>query len=105
MLSIYYCIQAWGLWKEDLALEMVDKVIRDSIMEDQVLRCIHIGLLCVEECANDRPTMAEVSSMLSNESAKLPSHKRPAFCFVNESLRRSCNDSTNGLTISDLSAR
>ncbi|KAK6917410.1 PAN/Apple domain [Dillenia turbinata] len=38
------------------------------------LRCIHIGLLCVQECAVDRPTMLEVVLMLCSDAA-LPSPK------------------------------
>nr|XP_027105097.1 G-type lectin S-receptor-like serine/threonine-protein kinase RKS1 isoform X3 [Coffea arabica] len=70
----------WDLWKEDKALEIVDPSMRDSYNQDEVLRCIQIGLLCVQEQASDRPTMSQVLSMLSNGTA-LPSvsPKQPAF--------------------------
>ena len=45
---------------------------------DEVLRCIQIGLLCVQESAIDRPTMLTIIFMLGNNSA-LPFPKRPTF--------------------------
>ncbi|KAL6990873.1 hypothetical protein U1Q18_008996 [Sarracenia purpurea var. burkii] len=61
---------------------MVDTTLsRDSYPASEVMRCIHIGLLCVQELATDRPTMSDVAVMLCNESAALPSPKQPAFIF------------------------
>ena len=47
--------------------------------KEEILRCIHVGLLCVQERAMDRPTMSEVVSMFNNETMILPSPKQPAF--------------------------
>ncbi|KAK7243825.1 hypothetical protein RIF29_38637 [Crotalaria pallida] len=103
---------AWELWKEGRELELVDPAINDSAVKDQVLRCIHVGLLSVEKCpVVDRPTMLQVSSMLSNSNEILPSLKRPAFYLggkvnaANESSKNLKTDSKNDLTISDVSAR
>ena len=41
----------------------------------EILRCTHVGLLCVQGKAIDRPTMVDVASLLSNET--LP--KQPTF--------------------------
>ncbi|ONI11932.1 hypothetical protein PRUPE_4G135600, partial [Prunus persica] len=49
---------AWELWKEGAGLELMDPTVGDSCINDQVLRCIHVVLLCVEEDAADRPTMS-----------------------------------------------
>ncbi|KAE8714935.1 G-type lectin S-receptor-like serine/threonine-protein kinase RKS1 [Hibiscus syriacus] len=68
----------WELWKEDKAMEVVDPALGDSYSTDEILNCIQIGLLCVQEHATHRPTMAVVVSMLSNE-ATLPSPEQPAF--------------------------
>ncbi|KAL4598181.1 hypothetical protein ACB092_11G041400 [Castanea dentata] len=70
---------AWDLWKEDKGLDLVDPTINDSFVANQVLRCIHVSLLCVEEGAVDRPTMLDMLSMLTNESTQLPLPKKPAF--------------------------
>uniref|UniRef100_A0A6M2EPF3 Protein kinase domain-containing protein n=1 Tax=Populus davidiana TaxID=266767 RepID=A0A6M2EPF3_9ROSI len=58
----------WDLWREGRALELVDTLMGDSYPEDQVLRCIQIGLLCVQESAMDRPSMSNVVFMLSNDT-------------------------------------
>jgi len=71
-------IQAWELWKAGSPFELVDPTLRESCSKDQVLRCIHVGLLCVEDNAVDRPIMSDVISMLTSE-AQLPLPKQPAF--------------------------
>jgi hypothetical protein len=71
-------IQAWELWKAGRPFELVDPILRESCSKDQVLRCIHVGLLCVEDNAVDRPIMSDVISMLTSE-AQLPLPKQPAF--------------------------
>jgi len=38
-------------------------VMEGIFSEDQVLRCIHVGLLCVEDNAVDRPIMSDVLSI------------------------------------------
>nr|XP_011462045.1 PREDICTED: putative cysteine-rich receptor-like protein kinase 35 [Fragaria vesca subsp. vesca] len=40
---------AWALWREGAGLGLMDPTIGDSCDKDQMLRCIHVGLLCVEE--------------------------------------------------------
>ena len=79
--------QVWQLWGDDRALDIVDSSINESFVPHEVLRCIQIGLLCVQEDAMDRPTMLEVLLMLSSETT-LPSPKQPAFIF-----RKPSNDS------------
>ena len=59
--------QGWELWREDKALDIVDSSINESFVSQEVLRCIQIGLLCVQEDAMDRPTMLAVLLMLSSE--------------------------------------
>ncbi|OMO66736.1 hypothetical protein COLO4_30394 [Corchorus olitorius] len=73
---------AWQLWNEGKGLELVDSTLDETLAHNEILRCIHIGLLCVQDHAIDRPTMSDVVSMLSNESLLLPAPKQPAF-FIN----------------------
>ena len=47
-------------------------------LSDQVLRCIHVGLLCVQQRPEDRPDMSSVVLMLSSESL-LPQPRQPGF--------------------------
>ncbi|XP_021638374.2 cysteine-rich receptor-like protein kinase 5 [Hevea brasiliensis] len=79
--------EVWHLWREGRALEVVDSSLKDSGPPDEVLRCIQIGLLCVQEDVLDRPTMSAVVLMLNSETT-LPTPKQPAFI-----LRKSNNNS------------
>ena len=45
--SIFF--QAWKLWEEGKALELVDQALDGSYPNSIVIRCIHIALLCVQE--------------------------------------------------------
>jgi len=44
-----------------------------------MVRCGHIGLLCVQEYAEDRPNVSTVLSMITSDNAELPTPKQPAF--------------------------
>ena len=44
-----------------------------------MMRCIHIGLLCVQEHAANRPTMASIVLMLNSSSITLTAPSEPAF--------------------------
>nr|KJB12733.1 hypothetical protein B456_002G033600 [Gossypium raimondii] len=74
---------AWKLWNEGNIWGLVDKVIleleSDSKNEREIKRCIHVGLLCVQEYAKDRPTMSTVVSILNSEISNLDTPKQPAF--------------------------
>ncbi|KAM5586827.1 hypothetical protein ABKV19_005650 [Rosa sericea] len=74
----YFVADAWELWKKGAGLELMDQKLDDSsINKDQLLRCIHVGLLCVEENAADRPTMSDAISMLTDENVPLPKPTMP----------------------------
>ncbi|XP_050898312.1 receptor-like serine/threonine-protein kinase SD1-7 isoform X3 [Lathyrus oleraceus] len=73
---------SWKLWKEGNALELIDSsIIDNSYLSSEVLRCIQVGLLCVQERAEDRPTMSSVVLMLSSETATIAQPKNPGFCL------------------------
>ncbi|XP_019174882.1 PREDICTED: cysteine-rich receptor-like protein kinase 25 [Ipomoea nil] len=59
---------AWKHWREDRALEMVDQSLGGLYSRDEVIQCIHVGLLCVQDEVDDRPTMANVVLMLNSHS-------------------------------------
>ncbi|XP_019152409.1 PREDICTED: uncharacterized protein LOC109149200 [Ipomoea nil] len=69
---------AWKLNIEGRSIALVDEHIADSCDVVQVLRSIHVGLLCVQQNPNDRPTMSSVVQMLVNDVA-LPQPKEPGF--------------------------
>ena len=70
--------QAWTLWKEQNGLELIDSSIKDSCVVSEVLRCIHVSLLCVQQHPDDRPTMTSVIQMLGSEMEPVKP-KEPAF--------------------------
>ncbi|KAJ7968435.1 G-type lectin S-receptor-like Serine/Threonine-kinase [Quillaja saponaria] len=70
---------AWKLWKEDNVTPLISPEIYYQCFRNDIMRCIHIGLLCVQELARDRPTMATIISMLQSEIVNLPPPKQPAF--------------------------
>ena len=46
------------MWSEGRALELVDPSLGERSEVASIMRCIRVGLLCVQENATDRPTMA-----------------------------------------------
>ncbi|KAK9092189.1 hypothetical protein Syun_027100 [Stephania yunnanensis] len=70
---------AWELWKDGRPLELVDPSLGNSYPEQDVIKCIKVGILCVQENAKDRPTMSSVIAMLGNEATIPPVLKQPAF--------------------------
>ncbi|KAF3457327.1 hypothetical protein FNV43_RR01984 [Rhamnella rubrinervis] len=58
----------WELWNDGRVLDIVDPALCQAFSTDEVSRCIHIGLLCVQEAATQRPTMSDVIFMLANET-------------------------------------
>ncbi|XP_051125768.1 receptor-like serine/threonine-protein kinase SD1-8 [Andrographis paniculata] len=72
---------AWKLYREGRALELVDSAIGDSFSSSEVMRCIQVGLLCVQELAQDRPDMSTVVLMLSSDFATMPQPTHPGYCL------------------------
>ncbi|KAI8557690.1 hypothetical protein RHMOL_Rhmol04G0029500 [Rhododendron molle] len=70
---------AWLLWNAERSLELMDTSFKDSCVKSQVQRCIQVGLLCVQKCLEDRPSMSTVVFMLGNDEPKLPQPKQPGF--------------------------
>lgn len=57
----------------------MDQTLSQTCKADEYLKCITVGLLCVQEDPNDRPIMSNVLFMLGSDSSTLPSPKQPAF--------------------------
>nr|CAD1832567.1 unnamed protein product [Ananas comosus var. bracteatus] len=102
---------AWELWKEGKWFELIDQKLGDSFETCEILRCIHVALMCVQENASDRPTMSNVIMMLSSDSTNLPDPKQPAYFNVrikDEAKMASdfiVPDTVNEITFSDLEGR
>ncbi|RDY03966.1 G-type lectin S-receptor-like serine/threonine-protein kinase, partial [Mucuna pruriens] len=101
---------AWRLWTEDRPLELIDTHLRERCIHFEVLRCIHVGLLCVQQKPGDRPDMSSVIPMLNGEKL-LPQPKPPGFytgrCTPESvSSSRTCNIlSPNEMSLTIFEAR
>ncbi|CAL4932594.1 unnamed protein product [Urochloa decumbens] len=73
---------AWQLWKEDRWIDLIDASLTPTSHSAEMMRCIKIALLCVQENAADRPTMADVVAMLSSETTIMAEPKQPAYFNV-----------------------
>ncbi|CAL5393115.1 unnamed protein product [Camellia sinensis] len=100
---------AWRLYKEGKATELIDVQLRNSCNLTEVLRSIHVGLLCVQQRPEDRPSMESVVWMFGREGALTHQPKHPGF-FTERNLleteRREIEQcSANMVTITQLEAR
>ncbi|KAG6385386.1 hypothetical protein SASPL_154221 [Salvia splendens] len=69
---------AWRLYTEDSSRKLLDPCLDEAFDLGQVERAIHVGLLCVQNSPDDRPSMSSVVFMLGNDVA-LPQAKQPGF--------------------------
>lgn len=53
-------------------IELIDPIVRECCPITEVMKCLHIGLSCVQEDPADRPTMELVVNMLSSDSSTIP---------------------------------
>ncbi|CAI9756946.1 unnamed protein product [Fraxinus pennsylvanica] len=101
---------AWMLYREGRSLELVDASLGISDYLSEVQRSIHVGLLCVQQCPEDRPSMSSLVLMLGNEGV-LPQAKQPGFFTERDlyaaesSTRTTAATSLNHVTISMPEAR
>lgn len=107
-----FVAQAWQLWKEKKAFDLIDSNLKDPQNESELLRYVHVGLLCVQEEALLRPAMSSIVLMLKSESQSLSQPHRPAF-IARTSNKTSHNNeiiavdscSVNGMTVSEFLPR
>uniref|UniRef100_A0A7N2L1X5 non-specific serine/threonine protein kinase n=1 Tax=Quercus lobata TaxID=97700 RepID=A0A7N2L1X5_QUELO len=103
---------AWRLWIEDRPTELIDEflILGDSCILFEVLRYIHVGLLCVQQRPEDRPNISSVVLMLSSGNS-LPNPGQPGFYTEKAPLaehyssRKLEASSTNEITFTLLEAR
>ncbi|CAI9756562.1 unnamed protein product [Fraxinus pennsylvanica] len=100
---------AWKLWNEGSCLELIDTMVDESLSINEVIRCIQVGLLCVQKRKEDRPTMSSVVLMLSTESAELSQPKEPGFVETSVKTDSSSSHPTsytaNEMTITNIDGR
>lgn len=88
----------------------MDKSLGSSCPEDAILKCVHVGLLCVQDQATDRPAISDVIYMLSNEAMCLPDPKQAAYVSRISGIELSRSDgnfdaSINSVTMTTMEAR
>ncbi|CAK9320956.1 unnamed protein product [Citrullus colocynthis] len=84
-------------WRAGTTTNVIDSTLGVG-SRIEMIRCIHIGLLCVQESVANRPTMASVVMMLSSSSFTLPIPSKPAFfmhSITNGSNTMLASDETN----------
>ncbi|KAL5548150.1 hypothetical protein UlMin_003381 [Ulmus minor] len=103
---------AWRLWKEGNALGLIDESLVGPYSNSEVLRCIHVSLLCVQQHLENRPTMSSVVFMLGSQTALAqPDHpgffiaKRPVEVNDSSSNQESFAATINEVTLTVLEAR
>ncbi|TYJ31098.1 hypothetical protein E1A91_A06G174200v1 [Gossypium mustelinum] len=97
----------YELRKHGGALQLMDPALSDSCFKRyQVLRCITLSLLCVEDNPLDRTTMSDVISVLIGKM-QLALPKQPAIRIVETYIESKEVEiySLNGLTVSTMDAR
>lgn len=101
---------AWKLWLEENIISLIDPEVWDPCYESSMLRCIHIGLLCVQELPRERPSISTVVLMLISEITHLPPPGKVAFVQKQnsrsaESSQKSQSNSNNNVTLSEVHGR
>ncbi|KAK1419913.1 hypothetical protein QVD17_29350 [Tagetes erecta] len=91
---------AWRLHNEGNSIQFIAKCLGESINIAQVLRSIHVGLLCVQRYPEDRPTMTSVILMLGSEGP-LPSPKEPGF-YIEKTMQDATQSSSTYETSSNI---
>jgi len=84
-------MQVWEHWTTGTLMEIMDSSLSSLAPRDQMLKCIHIGLLCVQDDPGDRPMMSTVNVMLSSSTVTLQAPSRPAFCIPKSGFNSEMN--------------
>ena len=103
-------LQAWRNWQNGTTQNIIDPTLRSGSKMEMV-RCIHIGLLCVQEKVAMRPNMGTVLLMLNSYSITLPRPSQPAFILstinsqISEHSNHNSTQELNDMSITELYPR
>uniref|UniRef100_A0A804KII3 Protein kinase domain-containing protein n=1 Tax=Musa acuminata subsp. malaccensis TaxID=214687 RepID=A0A804KII3_MUSAM len=86
----------WEKWRGGSALEMVDPALGNQFHGSDLLRCMQIGLLCVQENPFARPSMSTVAVMLSSATVTLQAPSQPAFSLHKQKASQYYRHSISG---------
>ncbi|KAI9072206.1 hypothetical protein K1719_045834 [Acacia pycnantha] len=93
----------WKKLRDDKLVEILDSNINELGSYNEVIKCIQIGLLCVQENPNARPSMATVVSYLSNDSIQMPIPQEPAFFLHGQPEPTTTNGTGESCSINEAS--
>ena len=93
---LFFFSQAWILWIKGTPLELIDECLANSSNVSEVLRCIHVALLCVQQRPEDRPNMPTIVQILGNENP-LPQPKQPGFFIGRNPLEQDASSNMNNV--------
>ncbi|KAJ1295818.1 hypothetical protein BS78_01G252100 [Paspalum vaginatum] len=93
---------AWQLYDEGRWSELVDASLQPMHHSAEMMRCMNIGLLCVQEIAADRPTMIDVVAMLSSKTMILAEPKHPAYFNVRVGNEEASTTATESRSINEM---
>ncbi|ANM66867.1 cysteine-rich RLK (RECEPTOR-like protein kinase) 38 [Arabidopsis thaliana] len=96
---------AWKCWVAGEAASIIDHVLSRS-RSNEIMRFIHIGLLCVQENVSKRPTMSLVIQWLGSETIAIPLPTVAGFTNASYQAEHEAGTlSLNELSITELSPR
>ncbi|TVU16225.1 hypothetical protein EJB05_39777, partial [Eragrostis curvula] len=100
-------VYAWNLWKDGKTEDLVDSSVKENCPLDEVSRCIHIGLLCVQDSPDCRPLMSAVVFMLENKTTPLPLPMQPVYfaCMDTKPGQHNRVFSVNNMSLTALDGR
>lgn len=75
--DLFYLV--WKHWVEGTIAEIADTSLGRHYPMAEVLKCINIGLLCVQQNPTDRPSMSAIVAMLGSDTVSLDAPYRPAY--------------------------
>ncbi|OEL30082.1 Cysteine-rich receptor-like protein kinase 25 [Dichanthelium oligosanthes] len=103
----------WRHWNCGSVQPLLEGCPAEGCRPQEILRCIHVALLCVQEDPQLRPSMASVIVMLNSRSITLPAPAAPAFAVPGRAFTGDAQGawvsprehSVNDVSLSDLYPR
>ncbi|KAI5410756.1 hypothetical protein KIW84_056051 [Lathyrus oleraceus] len=92
---------AWRLWIDERLEELIADISYDEAICSEIIRFIHVGLLCVQQKPENRPDMSSVVFMLKGEKL-LPKPSEPGF-YAGKDNTNSTGSSSKGCSLNEAS--
>jgi type IV secretory pathway protease TraF len=69
----------WKHWVEGTITQIADPSLGRHYPVAEVLKCVNIGLLCVQQNPTDRPSMSAIVVMFGSDTVAVEAPYRPAY--------------------------